>query len=68
MCYVIFSGDLAFDLYGYTFILINNVCTAANGVYTKKKLESKVNALYSTINYPPTLFTLRFLLVAIVIA
>ena len=41
MCYVC-SGDLTFDAVGYTFITINNVYTAASGVYTKKLLEAKV--------------------------
>ena len=34
-------NDLAFNLRGYTYILLNDVCSAGNGVVTKKKLEAK---------------------------
>ena len=52
------SHDLAFNLLGYAFVMANNLCTASQGVYVKKKLQNndlgKLGLLFynSLICYP----------------
>lgn len=61
------SDDLSFNLEGYTFIMITNALTAANGVFIKKKLVGSDLGTYGLMYYNSLIMLFPALIVTYIV-
>jgi hypothetical protein len=55
--------DLTFDVNGYVFITLNNIFTAVNGIYTKRRLDGAKYGEYDLLYYNSLLTLVPMLIV-----
>ena len=61
---VCFRNDVSFSIPGYSLIMMNNMFTASNGVFMKKKLDSKEYGKYGLMFYNALFMLLPLILFA----